>query len=529
VTAVNRIVRLISPAALFAVSLHGQATGPVAPSSDRLGELAFPNSGASAAQGDFIRGVLYLHSFEYESAALAFRAAQRADPGFALAYWGEAMTYTHPIWNQQDVVAARAALNRLGPSPEARISKAPSARERDYIAAVEVLYGDGSKAVRDTLFAKRMERVAATYPDDAEAQLFFALALMGLSQGVRNVPAYMKAGAIALRVFEQRPNHPGAAHYVIHAFDDPVHAPLGLHAARAYSRIAPAAGHAQHMTTHIFLALGMWPEVVRQNEIAQEATLRTSDRTRWLAGHYTSWLGYALLQQGRFDAARAHLVLLAENQAHSSRPGGGAALAAMRAAYLVETERWTDTAITGSLARDADVTGQHASETFARGLAALRTGRRRRAEAALNVLDGGVAARESTQSSDPHTQVMAAQLRALLLSDEGRKDEAIVLLRRTAAIEDTLPVEFGPPVVVKPTHELIGELLLALGRANEAQREFVRALEQGPGRTHALAGLVRAATAAGDKGTADDARRTLAETLAGADAGLLQRLLRSDQ
>jgi tetratricopeptide (TPR) repeat protein len=374
-----------------------------------------------------------------------------------------------------------------------------------------------------------MERMAAAYPDDPEAQLFFALALMGLSQGARNVPAYMRAGAIAEAVFEQHPNHPGAAHYVIHAFDDPVHAPLGLRAARAYSRIAPSAGHAQHMTTHIFLALGMWPEVVRQNEIAQEATLRTTDRARWFAEHYTSWLGYALLQQGRFDAARAHLVLMAENQARSSRPGGGPALAAMRAAYLVETGRWSDTAITGSVARDVAVSGQHASETFARGLAALRTGRRDRTQTALAVLSGGGATAADSPAQDPHTQVMADQLRALLLTDEGRKDEAVALLRRTAAVEDTLPVDFGPPVVVKPTHELIGELLLELGRASEAQREFVRALEQGPRRMHALAGLVRAATAAGDRTMADDARRTLTETLASADAGLLDRLLRGAQ
>jgi tetratricopeptide (TPR) repeat protein len=529
VTPCTRIVRLIPATALFAASVHGQTGGADARAADRLGDLEFPNSGAAAAQNDFIRGVLFLHSFEYESAALAFRAAQRVDPGFALAYWGEAMTYTHPIWNQQDVPAARAALNRLGLTQEVRNSRAGSARERDYLSAVEALYGDGSKPVRDTLFARRMERVAATYPDDVEAQLFFALALMGLSQGVRNVPTYMRAGAIAEGVFEQHPNHPGAAHYVIHAFDDPVHAPLGLRAARAYSRIAPSAGHAQHMTTHIFLALGMWPQVVKQNEIAQEATLRTTDRTRWFAGHYTSWLGYALLQQGRFDAARSHLLLIAENEARSSRSGGGAALGAMRAAYLVETERWTDTAVTGSAALSAPG-AQHPGETFARGFAGLRTSRRSRAEGALATLEGSLATPDqSPQSQDPHTRVMAAQLRALLLADEGNKDGAIALLRRTAAIEDTVPVEFGPPVVVKPTHELIGELLLGMGRARAAQHEFARALEQGPRRLRALAGLVRAATAAGDRATADEARRTLAETLADADAGLLDRLLRGVQ
>ena len=279
-------------ACLAAVTSAGQAQpGHRAPAlNERLGHVVFPNSGAAKAQGDFLRGVLLLHSFEYERAAAAFRSAQLLDPEFVLAYWGEAMSYTHPIWDQQDSAAARRVLNRLGASPAARSAKARYGRERQYLATVERLYGPGSKALRDTLFEREMQQLAASYPDDVEARLFHALGLMGLSQGVRNVATYMRAGAIAQEVFNEHPTHPGAAHYVIHAFDDPVHAPLGLRAARAYSRIAPAAGHAQHMTTHIFLALGMWPEVVKQNEVALVANAGNADRANWFAGHYTAWL-----------------------------------------------------------------------------------------------------------------------------------------------------------------------------------------------------------------------------------------------
>jgi tetratricopeptide (TPR) repeat protein len=213
-----------------------------------LGSLSFPNSGDIEAQSDFLSGVLLVHSFEYDRAADAFRRAQEIDPDFAMAYWGEAMTYTHPVWNQKDTDAARTALARLGPTADARLAKAPTEREKGYLSAVEVLYGEGKKASLDTLYAAEMAKLANAYPDDLEAQAFHALALLGLSQGDRDVPTYMEAGAIALAAFNQNPDHPGAAHYTIHSFDDPTHAILAMDAAHAYSVIAPNAGHAQHMT-----------------------------------------------------------------------------------------------------------------------------------------------------------------------------------------------------------------------------------------------------------------------------------------
>ena len=521
-------VAVASLSILYGGALRGQSID--VGSSARLGSITFPTSGVALAQDDFIRGVLWLHSFEYERAASAFRSAQSKDQGFALAYWGEAMTYTHAIWNQQDVPSGRASLARLGPNPAARAAKAPTPRERDWLAAVEILYGDGPKARRDTLYERAMERLAGRYPDDVEAQAFYALAVMGLSQGLRNVPSYMRAGAIAQAIFEKHPDHPGAAHYVIHAFDDPAHAPLGLRAAQAYSKIAPSAGHAQHMTTHIFLALGMWPEVVKQNEVAQEASIGSADRSRWFAGHYTSWLGYALLQEGRFDDARAHLVLVQQNQGRSTRPDRTSALALMRAAWLTETERWSDSAAGWPLVSGSVPAYEVAFESFVQAVGALRAGRRTDAQRDLDALRGSIErARAAAQPVDPHVDVIAAQLGAILLDDAGRTDSAVALLRKTAAAEDTLPVDFGPPVVVKPTHELLGELLLRRGKAAEAQREFTRALEQGPMRLRALAGLARAADAAGDSSSAEQARSALRASLAKADPGLLDRLQRSPQ
>src|SRR6266550_3608409 len=152
----------------------------------RLGTIDFPTSGAPAAQAQFTRGVLLLHSFEYQDAAQAFRAAQRIDPAFALAYWGEALTYTHPVWNEQDGNAARAALLRLGPTPGARRAKALTPREQAYLDAVEILYGEGSKPARDTAYSLARERPVARFPAGREAKVFYALSLLGLNQGMRD-------------------------------------------------------------------------------------------------------------------------------------------------------------------------------------------------------------------------------------------------------------------------------------------------------------------------------------------------------
>ncbi|CAM5310163.1 hypothetical protein [Rhodanobacter lindaniclasticus] len=206
-----------------------------------LGSISFPTSTHSpAAQTAFLRGTLLLHLFEYPDAAKAFRQAQQLDPGFAMAYWGEAMTYNHGIWNQLDADAGRATLERLGPDSAARAAKAPTPREKAYLAAVEILYtGDGSKPERDARYDQAMERLARAYPRDNNAQLFHALALMGRSEGVRDVPAYLRAGAIAERIFRLNPRNPGAAHYWIHAMDDPAHAAGALEPAHALSANFP--------------------------------------------------------------------------------------------------------------------------------------------------------------------------------------------------------------------------------------------------------------------------------------------------
>ena len=235
-----------------------------------------------------------MHSFEYDDAKDAFDEAQKADPGFAMAYWGEAMTYNHAVWQQTAPDLAKAALARLAPTPEARLAKAPTAKEKDWIASLDALYGPGDKLARDLAYAEAMRRMYEKYPGDDEVAAFYALALLGTSHGGRDFSIYMKAAAIVEQVYSKNPQHPGAAHYLIHSYDDPIHAPLGLRYADAYSKIAPAASHALHMPSHIYFALGMWDEAAAINERSVKAAdarraERSSTSTRAASTRCCGW------------------------------------------------------------------------------------------------------------------------------------------------------------------------------------------------------------------------------------------------
>jgi tetratricopeptide (TPR) repeat protein len=331
----------------------------------------------------------------------------------------------------------------------------------------------------------------------------------------------MKAGAIAQDVLRRNEDHPGGAHYSIHAFDDPIHATLGLRAARLYSKIAPAAPHAQHMTTHIFVAMGMWDEVVSQNIAASG-----HNHDAWQAGHYTSWLGYGYAQQGRIDEARKHLEVMHANYRRAPRRGEEPSLLAMRAHYVINSERWTDPALAWTL--DTPNAGgiARAMDSFAAGYAALKAGDKARARelhAELAQMSTGSTVSVAFSANTQVPGILERELRAMLLWNDGNRNEALSLLREAAKVEDAIPLEFGPPDVVKPAHELLGELLLESGQAAEAQREFVKALALAPGRSLSLLGLGRAALAAGDTTVARKAVQDLKRSWHSADAALPQK------
>jgi len=434
-------------AILVACALSAHAQTP------RLGTVNFPTSGIPAAQSHFITGLLYLHSFEYPSALKEFREAERIDPAFAMAYWGEAMTYTHPIWDEQDADAGRAAIAK---APSAR-----TAREAAYVAAVKALYASGSKAHRDTLYSAAMADLAKHYPDDAEAQLFYALSLLGLSQGDRVIPTYLRAGAIAETVFAHQPDHPGAAHYVIHSYDDPQHAAIALKAARAYSTIAPDAAHAQHMTSHIFLALGLWDDVVTANETTLHL-VHMGHQGGGACGHYPEWLEYGYLQLGRLGSAAEILDACWTSGGTAGQVVSYASPAIMRAAYIVDSRDWS-----GRVATEAAKPSGDARTAlyllFGTGYAAAMRHDSKTAGSVLSSMDSVIKLDPTFGAT--YGRIMRDEVAAAMTSIADPAREA-------AHIDDSLPMPFGPPVTIKPPHELLGELLLAEHKPDSAIAEF---------------------------------------------------------
>jgi hypothetical protein len=303
-------------------------------------------------------------------------------------------------------------------------------------------------------------------------------------------------------------------HYLIHAYDDPVHAPLGLRAARTYSVIAPRAGHAQHMTSHIFVAMGMWTDVIRANEQAMQvvnAGRHEHGQGPAACGHYIYWLEYGYLMQGRKADAKRLLDECRTAVAGGQMPGG--AYVVMRARWILDTEDWT-----GDVAREAIAARMLPAMThtndFLDAYVAVQRGERPRAAELLSKMQrtrGEIAAAApDDRSGIAIAEILENQIDALLLSSEGKHDQAIQLMRRAADRESAVPYEFGPPFVVKPSHELLGELLLQARKPADAVVAFEQALARAPLRVNALRGLMRAAEQAGLTAKASDARKQLA-------------------
>ena len=494
---------LIPPVMRVLLVLLTAAAVPAAMAQD-LGETSFPNSGAAAAQGPFLQGLLLLHSFEYDDARDAFREAQAADPGFAMAAWGEAMTHNHPVWMRQDTEAGRAALasaDRDGITD----------RERAYLDAAAVLFGDGPKDDRDDAYAEAMRLLAEAYPDDLDARAFYALALLGTAHEGRDFATYMRAAAILEDVFARNPEHPGAAHYLIHAYDDPVHAPLGLRPARAYAEIAPAASHALHMPSHIHLALGMWDEVAEMNDRSYHAALANSERRGGgLNGHgwhALAWWTYAELQRDNVAEAQRLLAIGIGHQ--RSNPTG------IGNAYLVSMRGQIATDLSGPRAPDLDPF-DNASPTvrmrdaYARALEAgqTQTGR----------AHAGTFYAAYAEKTDPTPMERAAEfaLRGMQLLDTDYEG-ALELLRQAAELEQASPLTFGPPEFAVPPTEAYGSALAGAGRFDAAVEAFRQSLARAPGRTSSLRLLWLVAKRDGDLTTAADAERQLQANGVGLD------------
>ena len=479
--------------------------------------------------------MLLLHSFEYDDAIAAFREAQRLDPAFAMAYWGEAMCFNQTLWYNESVDKARAALAKLAPARAARLAKAPSAREKGYLDAVERLFGDGDKTARNRAYADRMAELSRQFPEDDEAALFYALALLGtIPSGQRDPATSQKAGSIATAILKKNPEHPGAAHYALHAFDDGEHAAMGLEAARIYARIAPASSHARHMPSHVFLPLGMWDEAVASDESAFAASVARVKRLGLSMAqadfHSLSWLHYEYLQQGRFAKAREVMKIVegAGGAGGAGMSGGTPALPAqpappahaghaeseigrgfsstslkselgsLRARLVVDAGAWSDMRGQGSF--------ENIDELFALGFAGVKLGDVARTDAAVEHLRNAAKA-VPDQDARAIAAIMADELDGVVRIARHDRPGGLAALSRAAAAEAARPKPIARPYPVKPAVELYGEALLESGDAAGAVKQFRASLARTPRRAASLLGLARGAAKAGMKAEAAKASK----------------------
>ena len=519
-----RIRTLCTRAALGAVVL-ALAASPVLAQSGGLGTVSFPNSGNEASQNDFLDGVRLLHSFEWEDAAEAFQRAQAADPDFALAYWGEALSHTggHHYPPGQDMSKARAALLKLGKTRAERVAKASTDRERRYLESVHLLYGPGDLQERSDAYEQALAELSAAYPDDLEAAAFHSLALMRTKvRGEASRRVDMRAGAIAQAVFRANPDHPGAAHYVIHAYDDPVHAPVALYAAEKYADIAPAAVHALHMPSHIFVQHGMWDQVRSLNDRSYQASIARAERKGLSPARYSYhalyWLLYAFLEEGRYEDGQQVLDEFEELTKRDETTGGmKETWMRMDALNTVETRRWKPGPVDDLVAQIGSETAEVGHRTagavlYARGASAAGTGdadTARKAHEGLTKIHEMLASDENPRGAE-QALVMAHEMAGLIAQAEGDTEAAIAAFREAVAVAESMEPPSGPPgespidAPIQPAHELLGEALLAAGEAEEALQVFEVSLERTAKRPHSLSGAARAALAAGDEDAARD-------------------------
>lgn len=482
---------------------------------ERIGSFDFPTSASGQVQEHFLLGVGYLHSFGFVQAQDEFRRAQELDPDFAMAYWGEVFTYQHPFFGGASEGPAE-TLARLGRTSEERLSKAPNELEKGFLRAAEAYaLTEGDMPAKRTAWMNAMLELYARYPDNDEVKAFTTVAMLAGATADRDnrERINMRAGALGMELFKENDDHPGAAHYVIHAFDDPVHAPIALEAAWKYADIAPAVSHARHMPTHIFIQHGMWEQVSLWNDSAFEVA-----KELWQPGdsadpqnHASDWGQYGDLQL--WDLERSTLWIERAEQTLRENPDHARSrntLKTMRARHTIETEQWQP----GELSED--LTGD---ELLALGLSAANLGDLALAREAANQLH----ALATRNSNNDALMIAANEVAGLALFKEAQTDiaagrsttgaskqqEALALLEEAVTIAEAGPLPNGAANPLKPAHELAGEMLLAARQPDTAARLFDESLLRTPNRPRSLLGAARAHRALGHDSVAADLYRAL--------------------
>ena len=517
------IVATLVPAQSAAAQHHHD---PSTPAPQRLGTVHFSTSCNSDVQAEFNRAVALLHSFWFSAAIDAFNRVLAKDPGCAMAHWGIAMSWWgNPFGGYRSpkaLAAGRTAVDK------ARAASPKTAREQDYIAAVERLYKDADtvdQRTRTLAYEQAMEQVAAKYPGDSEARIFYALALDQTAlPSDRTYAKLLKAAALLERELPGQPDHPGIAHYIIHSYDVPSLAPRALDAARRYAKIAPDAPHALHMPSHTFTRLGHWQESIETNIASAAAARKDNAASEEL--HALDYQVYAYLQTAQDAAARKIVEAIPAIGARiqtdiagaaAPAPAGFFALAAIPARYALERHAWREAA--ALQARETPYAWVDAITHFARALGAARDGNPASAVKDVDKL-ASLAASLKARNEGYWAQQVDIQHRAAaawVAFAQGRQDEAIAMLREAVSMEDATEKSAVTPGPIAPARELLGQMLLEARRPAEALAEFELTMKKEPNRFRGLHGAARAAEAAGDTDKARTYYARLAEMCQAAD------------
>jgi hypothetical protein len=504
--------------------------------SPQLGTLSFDTTCSPAAQALFMEGLGWLHSFEYEDAQRSFSKAAQTDSGCAIAHWGEAMSYYHPLW----VPPTAAELEKGRIAITAAKAAAKSQREQDYLAAVDAFYRDSERLdhkTRALAYTEAMKQLHERYPEDREAGVFYALSLIAAGTMAKD-PAFTKekqAAAILNAVLKENPDHPGVAHYLIHGFDYPPLAEMALPAARRYASIAPASAHAQHMPSHIFTRLGLWDEAIKSN-LASEAAARGMMKAKGLTGasreqlHAMDYLAYAYLQTGRDKEAQQVLAELnAIDRVDEPVFSVAYAATAIPARLVLERRNWKAAASlqlpenVRTLAPLEKFRWGEAHVHFARAIGAARSGNQalaRQELALLRAVEQSLTIPPGTYDWRKPVAVERQIAEAWIARGEGRSEDAVRIMRAVADLDDATEKHPVTPGSVLPAREQLGELLLELGRPGEAFVEYELSLKRAPRRLAGLYGAARSAELSGKKSVAAHYFAELAQVTSASDGAL---------
>lgn len=478
-------------------------------SKHQLGVVNMEISGKAEAIPVFEKGLLLLHSFEYDDAREAFLEAQKLDPKMPMAYWGEALTYNHSLWSEQNYEEASAALAKL---EDFTYEEYCGDLEQDFIQSAKILYAPKTeKKVRDQNYANFMESLYEKYPDSNEVAAFYAISLLGSVPEGRDEEIYEKGALIAQGILKENPNHPGALHYLIHSYDDPKHAPLALDAAHAYAQVAPDASHALHMPSHIFVAMGMWDEVIASNIDSYEASISRmkeknldNDARGYHAFH---WLEYGYLQKGQVEEAEKMVWEMQKYSSETPSPRARVHMVFLKGTYLAETDNWNhpiaDIEVDLSDLNLA-VKGQY---HFIEGMKAYNTKNTKAIDSIIKVMEqeydrgsfvvtngsaklcSSVGRGDITNSDLQYSLIQRHQLEALRadLSQNLKKAEEHFLA--SIELDENMSYSFGPPFIKKPTRELYADWLAEKGRMEEAKAQYSMSLERAPKKKSLLEGI----------------------------------------